>query len=140
MALAADALSGPLKRAPTPSDRVSCDKSRTQPRRPFFHEDVFSRILGGPLVILHFALYCAVPVYYLVHYSPFSHFEDGTANQSVRWILSFLTQYLTAVLVVSWSGHYEVRRDVAACLLMGIAVFVVAGLRSLVEDTAGSKR
>lgn len=144
MALAANTLTGSSRRpnaASAPSRSVSTDKLDVlKPRHWLFHEDVFSRLLSGPLIIVHFALYCAVPVYYIVHYSPFSHFEPGALNQTIRWTLLFLTQCFTAVLAVAWLGkHYPVRKELIAFLFMGTAVFLVAGLKQLVEDTAASK-
>lgn len=148
MALAATTLAGSARRANTPicssngnSHSVSTDKLVVlKPRSWLFHEDVFSRLLSGPLIIVHFALYCAVPVYYLVHYSPFSHFAPGTLNQTIRWTLLFLTQCFTAILAVAWLGkHYQVRRELLAFLSMGTAVFLLAGLKHVLEDMAASK-
>lgn len=148
MALAANTLAGSARRSNTPicsgsnsSHSVSTDKLVVlKPRHWLFHEDVFSRLLSGPLIIAHFALYCAVPVYYLVHYSPFSHFEPGTLNQTIRWTLLFLTQCFTAVLAVAWLGkQYQVHRELLAFLSMGTAVFLLAGLKHVAEDMAASK-
>lgn len=143
MALAANTLTGSARRANPPSHAVSVSTDKLhvlKPRHWLFHEDVFSRLLSGPLIIVHFALYCAVPVYYLVHYSPFSHFEPGALNQTIRWTLLFLTQCFTAVLAVAWLGkHYRVRKELIAFLGMGTAVFLVAGLKHVVEDMAASK-
>lgn len=134
MALVMDTLSGPLGMASTPPGPVSCDKARSEPRKPFFHEDSFSRLLGGPLVVLHFALYGAVPTYYLVHYSPFSNFGAGRLDQVIRWALFFLTQYLTAILVVSWLGQYRVRKETLGFVFVVSAVTLLAGLKHWVED------
>lgn len=142
MVLAVDTLSRPLRRAPTPSGSVgmSCDKSKADPRLSLFHEDVFSRLLSGPLVIFHFAFYCAVPVYYLAHFSPFSHFEGGGQfNQVIRWALLLLTQYLTAILTVSWFGRYMVRKEVTALVLMLTTMALVAGLKMFMEEIVVSK-
>lgn len=141
MALAVDTLSRPLlRRAPTPSARSkSCDKSSADPRLSLFHEDVFSRILSGPLVIFHFAFYCAVPVYYLVHYSPFGGLEGSQLGHAIRWTLLFLTQYLTAMLAVSWFGRYTVRKEVTACVFMATAMAMVAGLKIFTEETIGPR-
>lgn len=136
MALAAESFSN-ARKSPAPATRV--DKSRTPPsatpHQPskIFHEDVFSRLLGGPLLIVHFALYGFVPIYYLVHYSPFSHPEPGALNQIMRWTLCLGTMYVTAVLVVTWFGHYQVRKDVVACLSTGVAVFLLAGMKTWLE-------
>lgn len=130
MALAANTLAGP----------TSPDKLVLKPRHWLYHEDVFSRLLSGPFVIIHYAMYCFVPVVYLVNYSPFSHFEPGTLNQTIRWTLLFLTQCFTAVLTVAWFGqHYKVRKELIAFLFMGSAVLVAAGLKHVVEDMAASK-
>lgn len=134
MALVMDTLSGPLRMSPTPSGSKSCSKARSEPEKPFFHEDSFSKLLSGPLVILHFALYGAVPIYYLVCYSPFSNFEAGQLNQIIRWALLLLTQYLTAILVVSWLGQYKVRKEVLGFACMVTAVTLLAGLKHWVED------
>lgn len=115
------------------------DKSRTAastaPHQPskIFHEDVFSRLLGGPLFIVHFALYGFVPIYYLMHFSPFSHFEPGALNQIMRWTLFLGTMYVTAVLVVICFGRYQVRKDVAALLSTSTAVFLLAGMKTWLE-------
>lgn len=134
MALAAESFTN-TRRSPAPSTRV--DKSRTAsatPHQPskIFHEDIFSRLLGGPLLIVHFALYGLVPIYYLTHYSPFSNFEPGALNQIMRWTLFLGTMYVTAVLVVTCFGRYQVRKDVAF-LSTGAAVFLLAGTKTWLE-------
>lgn len=161
LALAVDTLSRPfgLRRSPTPSRAVtmSCsttDKSHSSNksrqaraaaaadrRRSLFHEDVFSRLLGGPLSIFHFAFYCAVPLYYLAHYSPFSRFEagPGPANQVVRWALLLLTQYLTVMLAVSWFGRYTVRKEVTALVFMATSVTLVAALKVMMDGLVVSR-
>ncbi|KAJ4387431.1 hypothetical protein N0V93_008023 [Gnomoniopsis smithogilvyi] len=154
MALAANTLTGSARRANAPTCSSSSTTTTTssgrsvstdklivlKPRHWLFHEDVFSRLLSGPLIIVHFALYCAVPVYYLVHYSPFSHFEPGTLNQTIRWTLLFLTQCFTAVLAVAGLGkQYRVGKELIAFLSMGTAVFLLAGLKHVVEDMAAPK-
>lgn len=135
MALAADSFTN-ARRSPAPSNRV--DKSRTAsatPHQPskIFHEDIFSKLLGGPLLVVHFALYGLVPIYYLIHYSPFSNFEPGALNQIMKWTLFLGTMYVTAVLVVICFGRYQVRKDVAAFLATGAAVFVLAGMKTWLE-------
>lgn len=134
--LAVDTLSRPFRRTPTPSGPMSCDKTSPDPRLSLFHEDVFSRLLSGPLVIFHFAFYCAVPVYYLVHFSPFAAFEGSQLNQA---ILLFLTQYLTAILVVSWFGRYTGRKVVTACVFMVTTMALVAGMKMFMDDLVASK-
>lgn len=135
MALAANTLAGPAASSP--------DKLTLKPRHWLYHEDVFSRLLSGPFIIIHYAMYCFVPVVYLVHYSPFSShtFASGTLNQLIRLVLLVLTQCFTAVLTVAWFGgqHYKVRKELLAFLFMGSAVFVAAGLKHVVEDLAASK-
>lgn len=137
MALAAESFTS-ARRSPAPSTRV--EKSRTAPssatpHQPskIFHEDIFSRLLGGPLFIVHFALYGLVPIYYLMHYSPFSNFESGALNQIMRWTLFLGTMYTTAVLVVTCFGRYQVRKDVVAFLSTGAAVFLLAGMKTWLE-------
>lgn len=135
MALAADSFAS-ARRSPAPPARV--DKSRaasTAPHQPskIFHEDIFSKLLGGPLLIVHFALYGLVPIQYLIHYSPFSHFQPGALNQIMRWTLFMGTMYVTAVLVVTCFGRYQLRKDVAAFLVTGAAVFVMAGIKTWLE-------
>ncbi|PSR76329.1 hypothetical protein BD289DRAFT_456995 [Coniella lustricola] len=159
MALAADALlSGTSRRArspvppamasmasmatmaTTPTTAPAADhQPRRQSRSTLFNEDIFSRLLSGPLLIVHFALYCAVPVYYLVYWSPFSHFDAGAFNQLVRWALLGLTQYLTAILMVSWSGRHQVRRELVAGSVISTTVLLLAGLKSWIEQTALDK-
>lgn len=138
MALAAETFSSPTpRRSPVPSVRVEKSRAPHQPSK-IFHEDVFSRILGGPLLIVHFALYGVVPIYYLIHYSPFSSPESGAVNHMMRWTLFLLTMYVTAVLVVSWFGRYEVRKEVAGFLSMGVVVFLLAGVKTWVAARDGS--
>lgn len=144
MALAAESFTN-TRRSPVPSTRA--DKQRTAvPPQPsqFFHEDVFSRLLGGPFMIVHFALYGIIPIYYILHYSPFSNFEPGALNQIMRWTLFLATMYVTAVLVVTCFGRYQVRKDVAAFLSTAAAIFVVAGMKTWLETNdsppAGTNR
>lgn len=123
-------------------------------RRSLFHEDVFSRLLSSPLLtVFHFAFYCAIPLYYLAHHSPFSRFEataaaadadadargGRAADQVVRWALLLLTQYLTAMLAVSWFGRYTTRREVAAVVCMAASVTLVAGLKVVVDGVVVSR-
>lgn len=132
MALAVNTLAG--------ASGSSTDKLALKPRHWLYHEDVFFRLLSGPLIILHYAMYCFVPVFYLINYSPFSSFEPGTLNQTIRWTLLFFTQCFTAVLAVAWFGkHYKVRKELLAFLFMGSAIFVAAGFKHALEDMAASK-
>lgn len=137
LAATATSLAGSTSRAAL----TSTDKLVLQPRHWLYHEDVFSRILSGPFVIIHYAMYCFVPVVYLVKYSPFTNFEPGTSNQIIRWALLFLTQCFTAVLAVACFGkHYKVRKELIAFVFMGSAVFLVAGLKHVVEYMAASQQ
>lgn len=137
MALAADALlSSTSRRSPVPANMADTTKRRRQSRSALFNEDIFSRLLSGPLLIVHFAMYCAVPVYYLIHWSPFSHFESGTFNQVMRWALLCLTQYLTAILMVSWNGRHKIRREVVAGSVISTTILLLAGLKSWMGQTA----
>lgn len=140
MALAADALSRPSRKPPVPSNLVDKPRRRQQQQRSvFFNEDIFSRVLGGPLLIVHFALYCVVPVIYLAYFSPFSHFRPGTFSQTMRLVLLCLTQCLTAVLAVSWDGRLGVRKELTTILYVTAAVFVVGGLKTLVDGLTAQR-
>lgn len=79
-----------------------------------------------PLLALDFAVYGATPFYYLIHYSPIhdamNEAGDGVLNQVVKWMLIMLAQYITALIVVSWGGRYQVHKNAAGLALM------VAGL------------
>ncbi|KAL2280222.1 hypothetical protein FJTKL_12682 [Diaporthe vaccinii] len=131
---------------PTPAPAASAAASPTttstrakDPRHPIFHEDVFSKFCTTPFIVLHFALYGAVPFYYLLHYSPFRDFGSGVVNELVKWSLFVLTQYLTAIIVTSWGGRYRVNRDVAACALMLVCLAGATWLKALADGTALSK-
>ncbi|KAL1866841.1 hypothetical protein Daus18300_006544 [Diaporthe australafricana] len=106
------------------------------PRHPIFNEDIFSRFYATPFLALHFALYCAVPLYYLLHYSPFRDFggPGGALNHVVKWSLFVLTQYATAVIVTSWDGRYRVQRDAVVCVVMLVGLAAATGLKALVFD------
>lgn len=88
-------------------------------------------------MVFHFALYGAVPLYYLLHYSPFRDFVgSGVVNEFVRWSLAVLTQYTTAVIVTSWGGRYRVQKDVVACALMLVCLAGATGLKALMDGMA----
>lgn len=130
MALAANSLAGP----------ASTDKLVLQPRHWLYHEDVFSRLLSGPFIVIHYLMYAAVPLFYLAYYSPFSSFPPGTLHQTIRWSLLFLTQCFTALLTVAWFGeHYKVRKELYAFLFMGSAVFLAVGLQQIMDHMVASK-
>lgn len=92
-----------------------------------------------PFMVFHFALYGAVPFYYLLHYSPFRDFGSGGANELVKWFLFVLTQYTTAVIVTSWGGRYRVNKDVAACAIMLACLAGGTVLKPLMDGMAGSR-
>lgn len=136
MALAADTIT---KRSPTIS--TSYDNNQHQPvHKSLFNEDIFSQLLGGPLLFVHFAFYAAVPIYYLAHYSPFSHLDALVIHPAVKWALLFITEYVTAIFIVSWSGSYKVRKEVAAFLYMGTAMVLMAGVKNWVEERVGAAK
>ncbi|POS78986.1 hypothetical protein DHEL01_v202616 [Diaporthe helianthi] len=110
------------------------------PRHPIFNEDIFSKFYTTPFLVFHFALYGAVPFYYLLHYSPFRDFGTGAANEAVKWFLFILTQYITAVIVTSWGGRYRVHKDVAACAIMLACLTGGMLLKALVDGVADSRR
>jgi hypothetical protein len=109
------------------------------PRHPIFNEDIFSKLTKTPFMVFHFALYGAVPFYYLLHYSPFRDFGPGVANELVKWFLFVLTQYTTAVIVTSWGGRYRVHKDVAACALMLACLTGGTVLKALMDRMAGAR-
>lgn len=109
------------------------------PRHPIFNEDIFSKFYTTPFMVFHFALYGAVPLYYLLHYSPFRDFGSGIVDEVVKWFLFVLTQYTTAVIVTSWDGRYRVRKDVAACALMLVCVAGATWPKALMDGIAVSK-
>ncbi|KKY32759.1 hypothetical protein UCDDA912_g07295 [Diaporthe ampelina] len=123
------------------SSSTSSSKSTRaeNPRHPIFNEDIFSKFYATPFLVFHFALYGAVPFYYLLHYSPFRDFDSGVINQLVKWCLFVLTQYITAVVVTSWGGRYRVRKDVAACALMLVALAGATGLKAFGDEMAVPK-
>lgn len=90
-------------------------------------------------MVFHFALYGAVPFYYLIHYSPFRDFDSGVANEVVKWFLFVLTQYITAVIVTSWGGRYRVNKDVAACGIMLVCLAGATGFKALMDGMAGPR-
>ncbi|KAJ0108831.1 hypothetical protein J7T55_011322 [Diaporthe amygdali] len=165
MALAVDTLSAAAattsRRSPAPSratttsaDRITTPntpataaaetpgattKRAKNPRHPIFNEDIFSRFYTTPFLVFHFAIYGAIPFYYLLHYSPFRDFGGGTLNHVVKWALFVLTQYITAVIVTSWNGRYRVQKDVTACALMLVGLAGLTGLKALVDGMAASK-
>ncbi|KAI3399128.1 hypothetical protein diail_7707 [Diaporthe ilicicola] len=135
----ASAASTPVAAAAAAAARPATQMAKN-PRHPIFNEDFFSKFCAGPFLAFHFALYGAIPVYYLLHYSPFRDFGgDGALNHVVRWSLFVLTQYLTAVVVTSWDGRYRVQKDVAACALMLVGLAAATGLKALVDGMAVSK-
>lgn len=88
-------------------------------------------------MVFHFALYGAVPFYYLLHYSPFRNFVgSGVVNELVKWSLFVLTQYTTAVIVTSWGGRYRVQKDAVACALMLVCLAGATGLKALMDGMA----
>lgn len=109
------------------------------PRHPIFNEDIFSKFYTTPFLVFHFALYGAVPFYYLLHYSPFRDFGSGAANEAIKWFLFILTQYITAVIVTSWGGRYRVHKDVAACALMLACLTGGTVLKALIDGMSGSR-
>lgn len=90
-------------------------------------------------MVFHFALYGAVPFYYLIHYSPFRDFDSGIVNEVVKWSLFILTQYITAVIVTSWGGRYRVNKDVAACAILLVCLAGATGLKGLMDGMAGPR-
>lgn len=109
------------------------------PRHPIFNEDVFSKFCTTPFMVFHFALYGAVPFYYLLHYSPFRDFGSGAVDQVVKWSLFVFTQYITAVVIISWGGRYRVDKDVAACALMLVCMIGATWLKALLDGMDVSK-
>lgn len=93
-------------------------------------------------MVLHFALYGATPFYYLLHYSPFRSTEDGVGddafNQTLKWTLLLMTQYITAVIVVSWSGRYQAWKNMAVCAYMVAGLGIFSWLRAWVSHMAVS--
>lgn len=122
--------------APTTTSSSSKPTRTKNPRHPVFNEDIFSKFYATPFLVFHFALYGAVPLYYLLHYSPFRDFDSGAVNQVVKWSLFVFTQYITAVVVTSWGGRYRVRKDVAACAVMLVVLAGATGLKSLMDEMA----
>lgn len=123
----------------TTTATTSSSRPAKNPRHPIFNEDIFSRFYATPFLVFHFALYGAIPLYYMLHYSPFRDFGSGALNHVVKWSLFVLTQYATAVIVTSWDGRYRVQRDVAACVVMLVGLAAATGLKALVEGMDGSK-
>lgn len=90
-------------------------------------------------MVFHFALYGAVPFYYLLHYSPFRDFGSGVVDELVKWSLFIFTQYITAVIIISWGGRYRVQKDVAACALMLVCLAFGTWLKTVEDGMAMSK-
>ncbi|KAG8162160.1 hypothetical protein KVR01_007925 [Diaporthe batatas] len=125
--------------SPMPAAATSTTTRAKNPRHPVFNEDIFSKFYTTPFMVFHFALYGAVPFYYLLHYSPFRDFGSGAANEAVKWFLFILTQYITAVIVTSWGGRYRVHKDVAACALMLAGLTGGTLLKALFDGMAGPR-
>lgn len=113
-----------------PARPVPLDKTtKTLPRHPFFNTMVLSKIYNTPLLVLGWAIYGVAPLYYLLHYSPLRNTKDerrdGLSNPFVKWTLCIMIQYIAAVITVSWAGRYQVRKNRAVFLLMGIGLFAL---------------
>lgn len=128
---------GPSRPRPIPPDKTTKPNRWRAP----IDSNVLSRLCTIPLLALQWVIYGATPLYYLLHYSPFRDEGDGIwvglLSQFVRWTLCVVIQYITAVLVVSWSGRYEVRKSRAVFALMVAGLFVLSSLKVWVDDDVG---
>lgn len=136
-------IAGPSRKPPLRS--ISAETmAMTGRRQRLFDEDIFSKVYTTPLLCVHFALYGATPFYYLLHYSPFRDRGDGwgagVLHQLVRLILFLVTMYVTAVIVVLWSGKYQVRKNMTALSLVIVGVVVSGCLKSRNDGTEVSVR
>lgn len=140
MALAAETLTGPTWKSRSRS-KSPHKTTKAHSRHVFFNKRVLSRLYKVPLLTLHWAIYGAAPFYYLLHYSPFrdkgNGIEAGVLNQFVKWSLCIAIQYITAVIVVSWSGRYRMRKNTSVFVLIVAGLFVFSSIKACVDDDVG---